>query len=62
MADWAATLAAGQCSNEGRALIAGAGTRKAERLKAMVRRTNVETALAVRRGDPVMIIAPAPAQ
>jgi hypothetical protein len=59
MADWAATEAAKQCSTEGRALIAGAGARKGKRLKAMVHRANVETALEVRRGGPLIAIAPA---
>jgi hypothetical protein len=59
MADWAATEAAKQCSTEGRALAASAGKRKAKKLKAMVHRTNVETALSVRRGDPLFAIAPA---
>ena len=57
MADWAASEAAVQCTSEGKALSAAAGPKRAATLKAMVRRINIEQALAVRRQDPVMVCA-----
>jgi hypothetical protein len=57
MAESVAKEAAGQCMPEGKALTASVGQRQAARLKAMAHRANVAAALAVRRGDPVMVCA-----
>jgi hypothetical protein len=48
MAETVATEAAKQCD---------AGNTQAEAIKAIVHRLNVETALAVRRGEPLMVCA-----
>jgi hypothetical protein len=57
MAEWAASEAARQCSTGGRLLAALAGHRQASAVRATVHRINVESALAVRRGDPIMVCA-----
>jgi hypothetical protein len=54
MADWAAKEGARQCASRGSALIAWVGWMEATRLKATAYRVNVETALQVRRGKPVL--------
>jgi hypothetical protein len=57
MADWAAGEAAKQCESGGNALAAAAGQMQANTIKALVREASVETALAVRKGEPPYLCA-----
>jgi hypothetical protein len=57
MVEWAAGEAAKQCEAGGNALAAAVGQRQASTIKALVREANVETALAVRKGEPPYLCA-----
>jgi hypothetical protein len=57
MADWAAGEAEKQCEAGGNALVAAVGQMQASTIKALVREANVETALAVRKGEPRYLCA-----